>query len=597
MGKPLSTSAPAFARTSTKLYICGGHNTINRPQFFSLDLAVAWTCTQPAWQKLADGPVQQLFPAVFSADEQTMITFHSGSVFAMKYSVATNSWYTSMIQAPYAKLEGVNAVTDPDTGMVYLAAGYTSMRTAMSIYSFTTDSMGTVENPLPDAEMMFQARAYYQNVWSKKRNSILYFGGYNARLLTLPTANVITEYVPATGVWQTLMASGTPPQMRADHCMASNDNGTLVIIYGGRISGSNVSFTGDLYIFDTVSQTWRTGKAGPPRCYMACTIAGNQFVAWGGIDETENNVNNDVLIYNIDNDAWVSMYTPPSSYATRNPRPTGGSDRTNNTGDESLSASPSHTGAIIGGLVGGLAVIIATVMLIVFLRRRYGHRRGASLVNTRDDSDRKSTQVAYSEDSTRNYEELRHLREQLQNQQEELDVHRRLLLLHDQQQQQQQQHQQQQQQQQQQHQHLQQQGSFHQPAYTYEPPMIYTAEPPVLDAYGSVNPIFTSDTHKIPIATTVGGSSMSQYHVPSSHQPYVATAPPYQPVPSHIQSHTSPVVAARSANISRTSSYVEPTDTTSNQAIINETGSGSQQRDRRPPPGLPGDPQFGARER
>jgi len=272
--KPLSTVSPAFARTATKLYICSGNNTsINRPQFFSIDLSVPWNSSQPAWKELADGPTQLLFPAVFSVDEQTMVTFHSGTTFAMRYSVATNTWSPSKVNVTYGTFQGVNAVTDPTTGIVYLAAGYTSARSEMSVYDFAKDSMVSSPDPMPAPATIFQARTYYQNVFSKRRNSILYFGGYDSAFGGLPTQNVMTEFVPTTGVWRTLVreeckggeegrggiylafgvvpdesesesdhpclaswslsrcfftfpaeksATGTPPPMRADHCMATS---------------------------------------------------------------------------------------------------------------------------------------------------------------------------------------------------------------------------------------------------------------------------------------------------------------------------------------------------------------------------------------
>ncbi|KAF9576453.1 hypothetical protein EC968_008748 [Mortierella alpina] len=200
---PLSVSAPAVARTATKLYVVGGNYTNSLlSQFYSLDLAVPWNKTQPAWTRLADGPKQELFPAVFSSDGKTLITFHSGTLFAMRYNVDSNTW-TSAACRPAVNYQGVSAVTDPNTGLAYLAAGYTGRRDTMSVYNFVTDKLASLPGGLPVAGGLFKARAYYGNTWCKYRNSIIYFGGYDAALHVVPE-NVVTEYRPDTNAWSTM---------------------------------------------------------------------------------------------------------------------------------------------------------------------------------------------------------------------------------------------------------------------------------------------------------------------------------------------------------------------------------------------------------
>ncbi|KAG0357251.1 hypothetical protein BGZ54_000399, partial [Gamsiella multidivaricata] len=202
---PLTVSGPAFARTTTRLYVLGGqYATINYGQFFSLDLANSWNSTTPLWTQLNDGPQQTIFPAVFSADQKTMVTFHSGnSAFAYHYSVVTGQWTRATVQAQYGDYQGIGAVTDPNTGLVYLAGGYTSAdRNSMNVYNFVTDTMSA--NALPPSTTVFPNRAYYANVWSQKRKSILYFGGYNSTLGAIPNGNTVTEFVPSTSAWSTL---------------------------------------------------------------------------------------------------------------------------------------------------------------------------------------------------------------------------------------------------------------------------------------------------------------------------------------------------------------------------------------------------------
>ncbi|KAF8942788.1 hypothetical protein BGZ52_012246, partial [Haplosporangium bisporale] len=143
----------------------------------------------------------------------TLATFHvAEGVLSYLYSATTNTWVQSRLKVSHDGLQGVNAVTDPNTGLAYLAAGYMGARDTMDVYNFGADSMSS--RALPST--IFQARSYYGNVWSKKRNSILYFGGYTALMQKIPDQNIVTEYVASTYV-----TSGIAPVMRADHCMAS----------------------------------------------------------------------------------------------------------------------------------------------------------------------------------------------------------------------------------------------------------------------------------------------------------------------------------------------------------------------------------------
>ncbi|KAG9320424.1 hypothetical protein KVV02_007181 [Mortierella alpina] len=593
---PLSVSAPAVARTATKLYIAGGNHTNSLlSQFYSLDLAVPWNETQPAWTRLADGPKQELFPAVFSADDKTLITFHSGTLFAMRYSVDTNTW-TSATCRPAVNFQGVGAVTDPNTGRAYLAAGYTGRRDTMSVYNFVTDKLVSLPGGLPVAEGLFRARAYYGNAWCKYRNSILYFGGYDTALNPIVPENVVTEYQPATNAWSTMMTSGVPPPMRADHCMTANDDGTKIVIYGGRLSAT-MGFLNDLYILDTVTQTWRQGVSGPTRVYAACTVAGNQLLLWGGLDEAKNRVDATVHVYNLDLDTWGSSYTPPASYldsAKRPPPHAGEGER----GADGQMSSGSHVAAIVGGVVGVLAVILATLLFVFFRRKRgNGRPRGARLVETRE--------IEESQGMGRN-NELQHLRVQLENQQEELELHRRLLQLQQQQQEQQQQMQQMQQRQQ----HGRPLSAFGQQLPVAFAPV--TAGPS--DPYRVVGYAYTGDS-KAPAMMSAAAepssspSSMGYHHLPNStpSSPIYA-AHPYQPIPHSPSPGPSVPISAVSATSSAYNSLhnsAAPSRVNSlhagglNQDITNSPGQGGvgSQRDQPKPSGPRGNPQHGARER
>ncbi|KAF8932540.1 hypothetical protein EDD21DRAFT_362729 [Dissophora ornata] len=460
---PVAVSGPTFARTSTRFYIQGGNDansgqTINVGQFFYLDLSIPWNVTSPAWNQLNDGPQQNIYPSVFSADQKSMITFHlPGTPFAYRYSVTSGQWSASSLNVAYGAYQGVNAVTDPDTGLVYLAGSYTDpSRNSMDIYSFATDTI--VSNALPNASVVFAARSYYSNVWTRKRNSILYFGGYNSTLQQIPNGNVITEFVPSSQQWSTMTTTGTGPSMRADHCMASNDDGSVMIIYGGRLL--NNTFSGEIFMFDTVKQVWTQGNSGPVRIYTACTIAGDQFLAWGGVDSTSNIAAATILIYNITGGNWATQYVPPASYIA-NVTVTSTATASPTDGSTTPPSSSSHSGAIAGGAVAGIAVICAGVLFFLFRRRR--QHRAAPVQTTSDHDDAAFKDPSISDQG----EELHRMRVQLHNQQEQLELQRRLLQL---------------QQQQQQLNLPVQQPQYQDATYNYQPPIVYSPS-------GSSNPV------------------------------------------------------------------------------------------------------------
>ncbi|KAF9117859.1 hypothetical protein BGW39_001718, partial [Mortierella sp. 14UC] len=91
----------------------------------SLDLAIPWSTNAPAWTKLAPGPFQATFPAAFSSDEQTLYAFHlDRSNSPLQYNVGNNTWNESPAKFENAAFEGISAVTDPRSGLIYLAGGY-----------------------------------------------------------------------------------------------------------------------------------------------------------------------------------------------------------------------------------------------------------------------------------------------------------------------------------------------------------------------------------------------------------------------------------------------------------------------------------------
>jgi hypothetical protein len=380
-----------------------------------------------------------------------------------------------------------------------------------------------------------------------------------------------------------------------------DDDGTLIVIYGGRIQGQ--IFANDIYIYNAVSRTWQAGPPGLFRVYAACTISGNQLLVWGGQDEKQRMADSNILIFNIDTRAWTEHYTAPS--LTGLPQPS--SDTGDSSSDSINGGIKSNLGLIVGASVGGLVFLMVAILMGYSIQRRKKRPQGVTLLSTRgddDDPDRKRG-GAYPDETTRNDEELQQLRLQLQTQQEELELHRRLLQL------------QQEQQQIQQHRQQQQQASQYMPqTEPYQGASIYAVPAVGHDPFRNVSSTYPQNAKNNPNA---GSSTMSSaadiYYSPrqqhhhhqqtpmiSPNSPPIYAAHPYQPhilVPSPTPSH-SLVTTSGNASSATNSAVPSRVNSVSAPSYNHGEGSGSSSNSSQPrgyKSGGPSNPQFGARER
>ncbi|KAF9907775.1 hypothetical protein EC991_010645 [Linnemannia zychae] len=378
---PVPVTGAASARATTRFYILSGlpstaNGTLPLSQFFSLDLTQSWSSNTPAWTKLSTigAPKNRIFPATFSKNQKSLIVFRSGEPnYIRRYIVASGNWSPSAVNLTYGSREGVGAVTDPNTGLVYIARGYTDVsERSVDVYNVDRDILS--ELPLPPATEALAQRTYYGNVWCQPRKSILYFGGYALETQPAPTSPIITEFSPSNQTWTTLTTNGEPPSLRADHCMTINEDGSKMVVYGGSPTDKS-PMSGEVFMFNTLTRTWTKGVSGPPRAYATCTIAGDQLLLWGGMTLDNTVASAEVLIYNMANDTWINNYTPPAWYLDPSATGSVGSASTTPTPDGDGGSSSSKTGAIVGGVVGGLVVIAAVVFVMFRKRRQQRHQQ------------------------------------------------------------------------------------------------------------------------------------------------------------------------------------------------------------------------------
>ncbi|KAF9902123.1 Acyl-CoA-binding domain-containing protein 5 [Linnemannia zychae] len=270
---------------------------------------------------------------------------------------------------------------------------------------------------LPDISVAFPGRMKYGNVWSKHLNSVVYWGGENETPLDSALSNAVSQFSMETLAWSTMMTHGTAPGARYYHCMASNEDGKKVVIYGGNLS--NDTMAGDLWILDVVTATWTQGVSGPPRINTVCAVAGDQFLIWGGSTPQSIVAPPEMLIYNITASRYVTQYTPPAFYKDLQPPPAL-SRTTAPWADQELSLRKSPT--IIGASVGGSVMLIALFATAFFIRRR---RRDGRV---KRNSKKAPQETDNDSELERTLKELEDKRNEIEDQKKELDLKRELLV-------------------------------------------------------------------------------------------------------------------------------------------------------------------------
>ncbi|KAF9903858.1 hypothetical protein EC991_003235, partial [Linnemannia zychae] len=117
--------------------------------------------------------------------------------------------------------------------------------------------------------------------------------------------------------------------------------GAKMVVFGGFVDGGTP--VGDIYIIDMLSMTVTRGQSAPVSRYsMACTVAGDNFISWGGYNDstlqpTATPASTSPLIFNINSGQWVQKYVRSSSYkpsSAPSPSPTNGINPPVDTGAE-----------------------------------------------------------------------------------------------------------------------------------------------------------------------------------------------------------------------------------------------------------------------
>ncbi|KAI8356548.1 hypothetical protein B0O80DRAFT_28609 [Mortierella sp. GBAus27b] len=158
--------------------------------------------------------------------------------------------------------------------------------------------------------------------------------------------------------------------------MAANDDGTKVVVFGGRLD--NGMYARDLWVLDVPNLQWTQGPSWmEPRISAACTVAGSTFVSWGG-SNGQRTVDSTVILYDLNRGQYITSYTPPPEFATNNIKGFNGngadrkgsqydSDANGPFSDEKRKSSSSTL--IVGGIIGSVLLVACVTLVSVFVRK------------------------------------------------------------------------------------------------------------------------------------------------------------------------------------------------------------------------------------
>ncbi|KAF9346920.1 hypothetical protein BGX26_001548 [Mortierella sp. AD094] len=315
------------------LYIQGGgkdSSITSVNQFFALDLThLSWNTSNPPWKALSLGSGTQAAPTdsehsmTVSKDKQSLIIWGRLTGISV-YNITGGFWFApSSMPLNSNILDGLQVVTDPGSGLIYIPSG-AGKGLSMMQYDPSTGNNQVLPMPAQIANYSFK---HYSAVWSTQRSTILLYGGYPKYNRTIPRR----------------------------------------LLFGG--ATFNLQPLGGIYILDVQSMSWTKGTdIGPSlnRMNMACTNAGDNFVAWGG-GQGNDNISSlgTPVIYNLKTNQWTTQFSlpvPTSAIPINTP----------NTPHQSTS------GAAIGGAIPGVVVLLAIVFFVYTRYKSIRKRRDKS---------------------------------------------------------------------------------------------------------------------------------------------------------------------------------------------------------------------------
>ncbi|KAG0061058.1 hypothetical protein BGZ89_011783 [Linnemannia elongata] len=324
------------------LYIQGGYTTVGTQrtqvnQFVALDLTVpSWSTSSPPWMtppyRSGIAPNSSWHSMAVSKDHASLFLWDPMNTGWSTFNIADRTWTNTTLPLDATRQIAIRSAVDYNTGYVYVPAG-TSNGTQMAMN--TLSSTNYTISPMP-TDLMPVPINHEAFVWSTVRGTFLHYGG---KTIFGDTANpYLNEYSPTNG-W-------------------SPYGGDKMVLFGGTDVTENSSSA--IYILDVKTAQWTAGKAAnvnQARCNMACAVAGDSFIAWGG-DNKRVNMDATPIVYNLVSNEWSTQFNLVSPVGP-SPPPT--------------SSGPNY--AAIGGGVAGAIVLLGVVAFLLVKRRKRNNKK------------------------------------------------------------------------------------------------------------------------------------------------------------------------------------------------------------------------------
>ncbi|KAF9437168.1 hypothetical protein BGZ76_001778 [Entomortierella beljakovae] len=350
------------------LYIEGGITNTSEiiRQAFSIDLTQSWNINSPIYNQIPDGPRNGGIPNTLAPGDQGLVVISNGSVNVFDFQVST--WSRTFFIDNYSNITDLGAVTDPDTGIIYIPNGIKTDPKSIAQMAQLDITTKTVKSLKMDT--ILATHQAFSMAWSKSQQGMFVFGGVSGSTFS----NALYMYNTAIG-WQAVNTTGPTPPPRIQSCMSSLNNGTKLLLFGG--FDRNGVPLGDIYILDTSTKTWTAGpkvELYGTRGAMACGVSHGQLIIWGGsINRYKSAPNSNILIYDTTQNVWKTEYTAPDTSA---PSPSSGTDPSIPNPSNSESGSTKNEGPqtntrliIIVGASCGFLVLVLVVGSLVFRAR------------------------------------------------------------------------------------------------------------------------------------------------------------------------------------------------------------------------------------
>ena len=322
--------------------------------YFVLDLSVPWNASDPVFKKLMPHPDAQAAACAITSNGEDLFVMSGGTGYI--YSVKSNSWkpFPNANFAPDT-FEDSSAVTDPETGIIYLPNGgvdFAGRKVMLSVDIKTGTVVTTGSNPY------MSSRA----VWNGYLRSMVVAGKDNGLMVFTPSN------VTGTSDGWGLLNTAPPEDSWYWDCGASAYGGSMMVFTSYEVG----SVGNTVYILDVVKQTWKKGPPipGESRSGSSCAVSGDQFIVWGG--SVYEGCANITRVFNIKTEKWVLKYTPPP------PRPTTTNLPPSQPEPNDTSSSEKRLVIIIVAVTGTLLAIILGLIFRLYRRMRQLDPNGPS---------------------------------------------------------------------------------------------------------------------------------------------------------------------------------------------------------------------------